>query len=275
MGKTLLKMLKNMGILICLALYLKTIDIIMELCNTPFQRLIAITIYFSLSFMAILIIIKAIKIRSYYFKRKRINQYANILREEIEKLNNTKNDIEKQYIDFLQSKLYELKKERNKINKKTAEHLNNSIYDISKNKYIYDKLYLSQLLTDEYINQSIDFPEGLVYKDNKIIDIFSSEKFGRFTAYVASNGKVIHFKRGCSQATIPINITKFMHIQYTYHPIGFNPSIEDYIIAWDCQAQYHVCQKCRHKNKMKFFFMPKWYEQYLKIQKLKSRYNIE
>lgn len=273
MFDTLLKLLKNLGILIAIGFYIKIADFILEFCSNPVSRLIFIVLLFI--FIPIILCLCFIHSRKAAVKRRKTRQYAKILKNEIEKLNNTKKEIDKQYTEYLKNKLFELKEDRCKLNHKSFEYLNNSVYDIHKNKYCYDKQYIKQVFTDEYINKAIDFPDGLIYQNNKIIDIYSNEKYGRFTAYAAPNGKVIHFKRGCSQATIPVDITKFIHVQYSYIPQGFNPSIEDYKIAWDFQAQYYVCKKCKHRNKMKFFYMPEWYKQYLKIQKLKERYNIE
>lgn len=272
MLNTLLKLLKNLCLVIAFVICSVIASSIVELIDNPIVRFFLIIFLFIL--ISVLLILFYINSQKSKTKRKN-SYYANILKNEIKNLNELKQSIDKQENEYLHNELLELKKHRSELNAELASYLKDDIFYISKNKYFYDKQYIKQVFTDEYINKAIDFPDGLVYQNNKIIDIYSNEKYGRFTAYTAPNGKVIHFKRGCSQATIPVDITKFMHIQYSYISQGFNPSIEDYKIAWDCEAQYYVCKKCRHRNKMKFFYMPEWYEQYLKIQKLKERYNIE
>lgn len=208
-------------------------------------------------------------------KERKKKEYATILRNELIKLNAAKADLNRKYAEVLKHERSKIEFERSEISFLESKPLCSNYVKLRIQKHKYDKKYLSNLLTDEYINQTIEFPKGIIYKDNKLEDLLSSEIYGRFTAYIAPHGRVIHFKEGCSQAYSPINITETMRIRYIYSPKDFNPSIDDYIIDWQNYAHYDFCKKCGNRNKKKFFIMPKWYEQYLKIQKIKERYNIK
>lgn len=213
-----------------------------------------------------------------FFKKQRNHKiksnYVNTLKQRIEKLKHLEKEQKYSCNLLLKNELSDLLITEKKIKKQYTTLLRNNISDLKKQKYDFDKAYYTELLTDEYINELIKFPKGLVYKNNDVVDCLSTEIYGRFTAYISPNGKVIHFKKNCSQAYIPINIRKFVYAEYEHHFVDFQPSISDWKIYWNIDCERWACQKCGHRNKIKFFSMPDWYAEFLIIQEIKRYYNI-
>lgn len=268
--ETLGKLFKRLMIFIGLGIIYKIIEFIFDLCDNSIQELAVIVSIICLTLVPTIIFFS---VRSR--KKKKIHKYATTLKTELKNLEEAKATVNKIQIDILKNQVHKIDKNNKKLSITCAEILKENIEKLNEQKYQYDKKYLTTLLTDDYINEIIDFPRGIIYRNNKLEDLLSSEIYGRFTAYIAPHGKVIHFKQYCSNASIPINITESMCVKYKYSPVDFNPSIDDYTISWESYTCYDFCQKCGNRNKKYFFQMPKWYEQYLKVKKLKEHYNIE
>ena len=115
-------------------------------------------------------------------------------------------------------------------------------YDENKLKYTH--LYKGKILSAlAKVPNDTDFDEYNfpIYKDD------SSQKWGRkYTVYITNSGSKYHFKKGCSTATI--NSHLFIALE-----------------------NKDGCSKCTNKNAT----IPKWYYDYLEIDRIKTYYNID
>lgn len=157
------------------------------------------------------------------------------------------------YLSILKPQLISIKEDKSYIDKAMYKLLRSNLIKVKEEKYNTDKAYYTALFTDEYINNTINFPDGIIYKNETIIDLLSDKEYGRYTAYKTLSGTAIHFKKGCSDSYIPINLLEL-----------------------DCyDKKKKPCKKCFSEQKSKLIeTQPEWYLEYLKIIDIKNKYNI-
>ena len=134
----------------------------------------------------------------------------------------------------------------NTILKKNLETIRKEQFEIEKS--IYENAFKNVPLND-----LIPFPSGISYNDRAraLLDSYSDELYGRYTLYVSNNGKCYHCKKGCHNATIPINtIENIDALRLYYTPCSVCNIVEKtYIIRSTpmCIVDYKEILKIKNK----------------------------
>lgn len=158
------------------------------------------------------------------------------------------------YSSILKPQLEKIKKDETALLHKQYNHLNMQLNSFIKRKYNLDRLNYIKLFSEHTIEELCGTPKGIKIINDKIIDEMSDEVYGRYTAYKTSNGKAIHFKKGCSGSNIPINLLSFNYSDKRKKP---------------CK----ICYSPKKANLMKQY--PEWYLKYIEIVQIRKKYNID
>lgn len=106
--------------------------------------------------------------------------------------------------------------------------------------------------TEKRLEQIAGFPDGFYIAGFTSIDTISEETYGRATAYINNNDKILHLNFGCENATIPINML-----------------FDGYEMK-----NFKLCEKCKNSPKYEFYENADvWYKKYITQKIAKDKKN--
>lgn len=201
---------------------------------------------------------------------KRKETYVIPLKNQLDEIRQRENKIRIQITETASKGTNQIEKREEQLSKLIEETIHNKLEQVkaresnidilySKVKIYHEKEYCEYFIGKGNDEKLAGFPDGIKVIDGKIVDTeYSWEKYGRFTFYHNTKGGKIHLSEWCGgNNCVP------------YHLLYDNTILKE----------YDLCKKCRDfsfPEKIKFYANTnKWYNNYLKIQELKEKYNIK
>lgn len=167
---------------------------------------------------------------------------SNLLKTRFLQIKETQNKLTGEIYNKLKANLNEIKSEELKIKKQKSE--------LERKKY-------KKLFAEHTLEELCNPPDGIRFFNNKIYDMRSAKKYGRYTAYKAYYGSVIHFESGCCGAYYPVDL--------------LNPQL-----SFDSGFKaIRPCINCYDKRKADLLkTTPEWYKKYKTYLQIAKVYKL-